>query len=96
MFSQTKQVQSAKSPNNFTTQGAGTQSKAELTKFWNHVLFSKHSDITLKVSGKDISFHFFQIILKNILNPYNVLMVNLHDHTLGIASLFATDWFVDA
>ena len=38
------QVQSAISPNTFIAQDTGIYSQKELKHFWNHVLFTKHSD----------------------------------------------------
>ena len=51
-----EQVQSATSPNAFTAQGAGIISNAEVTNFWNNVLFTKHSETTVKLLEKAVSY----------------------------------------
>ena len=53
-----KQIQIAISPNTFTAQDAGIYSNAKLNNFWNRVLFTKHSDTTLKLLRKAISYDF--------------------------------------
>ena len=53
-----KQLQSAISSITFTAPEAGSYSNAEITNFWNSVLFTKHSDITLKLLGKAFSIDF--------------------------------------
>ena len=45
-------------PNTFTAQDAGLYSNAELDQFWNRNLFSKHSDSTLQLLGKALSYSF--------------------------------------
>ena len=44
------------SPYTFTAQDAGIYSQKELKHFWNRVLFTKHSDNTLQLLGKAISY----------------------------------------
>ena len=58
MLFETKQIQPAISPNIFTVQEAGNYSNGELTKFWNRASLTKHSDTTLKLLGKAISYNF--------------------------------------
>ena len=102
-----EQVQSAISPNLFTAQEPGISSNAEITNFWNRVSFLKHSDATLMILGTAISYDILatsehhppelhSIHKGNWFNPYNVLRVNLHDHLINIAPLFAPDRCVDA
>ena len=44
-------------PNTFTAQDAGIYSNAEFDQFWrNRILFSKHSDSTLQLLGKALSY----------------------------------------
>ena len=99
------QIQTAISPNTFTAQDAGIYSNAELTNFWNRVLFTKHSDTTLKLLGKAISYDFLASSAMHPENyrssrkgdnPYGVLRIGLHDQILNLAPLFAPDWFADA
>ena len=102
-----EQVQSAVSPNTFTAQEARDFSNAELTLFWNPVLFTEQTDTTLKpfgnasfcdflvTSGKD-SIAFYSTPIRYRFNLYNVFRIDLHDHFLNIAPLFAPDWFADA
>ena len=102
-----KQFKSAICTKTFTAQETGVYSNAELTNFWNRVSFTKHTDNKLKLWGKSISLDsfntsekyptdFFEPLVRNRFNPYNVLRVDLHDHSLKIASLFAPDWFADS
>ena len=105
--SETKQIQSAVSPNTFTAQEAGIYSNGQITTFWNQVKFPKHTDAALKLLGKTILYDFlatseqhpndfYSAPTRNRPNPYNVLRVGLHDHFLNIAPLFAREWFADA
>ena len=52
MLFEAKQVHSAKRPFPFTAHEVGIYSNAQLANFWNRVLFTKHSDTTLKLLGK--------------------------------------------
>ena len=81
-------------------------SNAALPNFWNRVLFTKHSDGTLKLFGKShlVFFSssseqhpidFYSRSKRSRFNPFNVLWVALHDHLLNIARLFAPDWSAD-
>ena len=45
-------------PNTFTAQEPGIYSDAELDQFWNRVFFSNHSDSTLQLLGKALSYSF--------------------------------------
>ena len=58
-FFGSKQFQSAISPNNFSAQEAGIFSIAELNFFWNCLLMTNHSDTSLVLLQKTISFEFF-------------------------------------
>ena len=60
MFTPT-QIKTTIPPNTFTAQDAGIYSNAELDQFWNRNLFSKHSDSTLQLSGKPLSYSLFLI-----------------------------------
>ena len=57
MFKPT-QIKTTISPNTFTAQDAGIYSNADLNQFWNRVLFAKHSDTTLQLLGRAITFDF--------------------------------------
>ena len=102
MMFQPKQVQSAINPITFTAQEAEIYSKAEITNFWNLVFFTKHSDTTLKLMGKAVSYDFsatseqhqsdfYSISNRILLNPQNILRFRLHDHLLNTAPLSAPD-----
>ena len=57
MFKPT-QIRTTITPNTFTAQDAGIYSNAELDQFWNRVFFAKHSDTTLQLLGKSLSYDF--------------------------------------
>ena len=71
------QIQTAISPNTFTAQDAGIYSQKELKHFWNRVLFTKHSDNTLQLLGKAISYEFMnqQSDTSFPNNPYRSLRI---------------------
>ena len=50
------QIETTIRPNTFTAQDAGKYSNAELDQFWNRILFLKHSDTTLQLLGKTLSY----------------------------------------
>ena len=52
------QIKTTIRPNTFTAQDAGIYSNAELDQFWKRILFSKHSDSTLQLLGKALSYSF--------------------------------------
>ena len=52
------QFKTTKRPNTFTAQDACIYSNSELDQIWNRILFSKHSDTTLQLLGKALSFSF--------------------------------------
>ena len=52
------QIKTTIRPNTFTAQDAGIHSNAELNHFWNRILFSEHSDTTLQLLGKALSYSF--------------------------------------
>ena len=58
------QIKTTIRPNTFTAQDAGIYSNAELDQFWNRILFSKHSDSTLQLLGKALSYSFIHLILQ--------------------------------
>ena len=99
MFKPT-QIKTTRTPNTFTAQDAGVYSNAELDLFWNRVLFAKHSDTTLQLLGKSLSYDF--ITKRNEQrshtgsNPYNYLRDGLHDHLLIVIPLFNPNWFSQA
>ena len=92
------QIQTAISPNTFTAQDAGIYSQKELKHFWNRVLFTKHSDNTLQLLGKAISYEFMNQQSDNSFpsNPYRSLRIGLHDYMLNLTPFFSPDWFTDA
>ena len=98
------QIETTIRPNTFTAQDAGIHSNAELDQFWNRILFSKHSDSTLQLLGKALSYSF---ISSNTPNydadspqdsgiPYNTLRIGLHNKLLNLTPLFTPTWFSDA
>ena len=80
--------------NTFTAQDAGIYSNAELTQFWNRILFSKHSDTTLQLLGKALSYSFISSNTPDYDavsphgNPYNTLRIGLHDRLINLTPLF--------
>ena len=91
-------------PNTFAAQDAGIYSNAELDQFWNRILFSKHSDSTLQLLGKALSYSFISSNTpnydadshRNSGNPYNTLRIELYDKLLNSTPLFTPTWFSDA
>ena len=98
------QIKTTIRPNTFTAQDAGIYSNAELDQFWNRILFSKHSDSTLQLLGKALSYSFISSNTPNYdadspqdsRNPYNTLRIGLHDKLLNLTPLFTPTWFSDA
>ena len=90
--------------NTFTAQDVGIYSNAELDQFWNRILFSKHSDSTLQLPGRALSYSFISSNTPNYDanspqdsgNPYNTLRIGLHDKLLNSTHLFTPTWFSDA
>ena len=90
--------------NTFTAQDAGIYSNAELDQFWNRMIFSKHSDSTLQLLGKALSYSFISSNTPDYDansphdsgNPYNTLRIGLHDKLLNLTPLFTPTWFSDA
>ena len=86
-------------PNTFTTQDAGIYSNAELDQFWNTILFSKHSDSTLQLLGKALSYSFISSNTPDYDanssqdNPYNTLRIGPHNKLLNLTPLFTPTWF---
>ena len=68
------------------------------------VFFSKHSDSTLQLLGKALSYYFISSNTPNYDadspqssgNPYNTLRIGLHDKLLNLTPLFTPTWFSDA
>ena len=52
------QMKTTITPITFTAQDAGIYLIAELDQFWNTVLLAKHSDTTLQLLGKSLSYDF--------------------------------------
>ena len=96
------QIKTTIRPNTFTAQDAGIYSNAELDQFWNRILFSKHSDSTLQLLGKELSYSFISSNTPDYDadspqgNPYNTLRNGLHDKLLNLIPLFTPTWFSDA
>ena len=99
MFKPT-QIKTTITPNTFTAQDAGIYSNAELDQFWNRVIFAKHSDTTLQLLGKSLSYDFITMHNEHHphtgSNPYNHLRIGLHDHLLNLLPLFNPNWFSQA
>ena len=92
------QIQTAISPNTFNAQDAGIYSQKELKHFWNRVLFTKHSDNTLQLLGKAISYEFMNQQSASSFpdNPHRSLRIGLHDYMFNLTPFFSADWFTDA
>ena len=89
-------------PITFTAQDAGIFSNAVLDQFWNRILFSKHSDETLQLLGKTLSYSFISSNTSDYsdthisqTNPYNTPRIGLHDKLLNLTPLFTQSWFAD-
>ena len=99
MFKPT-QIKITITPNTFTAQDAGIHSNAELDQFWNRVLFAKHSDTTLQLLRKSLSYDFITVHNEQHShtepNPYNHLRIGLNDHLLNLLPLFNPNWFSQA
>ena len=78
--------QTTNSHNTFTAQDAGFSSQKELKHIWNRVLFTKHSDNTLKLLGKAIRYEFMSKQSSEFLpnNPYKSLRIVRHDNMLKL------------
>ena len=93
------QIKSTIRPNTFTAQDAGIYCNAELDQFWNRILFSKHSDSTLQLLGKALSYSFISSKTPEhdanspLDNPYNTLSIGLHDKLINLTPLFTPTWF---
>ena len=96
------QIKTTIRPNTFTAQAAGIYSNAELNQFWNRILFSKHSDTTLQLLVKALSFSFISCNTPDYDansphgNPYNTLRIGLHNRFINLTPLFTPTWFSDA
>ena len=96
------QIKATILPNTFTAKDAGIYSNAELDQFWNRILFSKHSDFTLQLLGKALSYSFISSNTPDYdknsphENPYNTLRIGLHDKFLNLTHIFTPTWFSDA
>ena len=96
------QIKTTIRPNTFTTQDGGIYSNAEVDQFWNRFLFSKHSDSTLQLLSKALSYSFFSSNSPDYDtksphdNPYNILRIGLHDKLINLTPLFTPTWFSDA
>ena len=70
-------------------------SNAELGRFWNRVLLTKHSDTTLQLFGTSLSYDFITVDNEKHSNlgsnPYNPLRNGLHDHLSNLLPLFKPD-----
>ena len=96
------QIKTTIRPNPFTAQDAGIYSNAELNHFWNRILLSKHSDTTLQLLGKALSYSFISFNTPDYDansphgNPYNALRIGLLDRSINLTPLFTPTWFSDA
>ena len=77
-------------PNTFTAQDAGIYFNAELDQFWSIILFSKHSDSTLQLSVKSLSYSSISPSTPDYdgnsphENPYNTLRICLRDKLITL------------
>ena len=96
------QIKNTIRPNTFTAQDDGIYSNAELDQFWNRILFSKHSDNTLQLPDKALSYSFISSDTPDYEansphdNPCNTLHIGLHDELICLTPLFTPTWFSDA
>ena len=99
MFKPT-QIKTTITPNTFTAQDARIYSNADLDQLWNKVLFAKHSDTTLQLLGKSLSYDFITMHNEQHShtgsNPYIHLRIGLHDHLLNLLPFFNSNWFSQA
>ena len=93
------QIKSTIRPNTFTAQDAGIYSNAELDHIWNRILFSKHSDSTLQLLGKALSYSFISSNTPDYDansphdNPYKTFCIGLNDKLINLTPLFTPTWF---
>ena len=84
------QIKTTIRPNTFIAQDAGIYSNGELDQFWKRILFSKHSDSTLQLLGKALSYSFIPSntpeydASSHHDNPYNTLRFGLHDKLINL------------
>ena len=96
------QIKITMRPNTFTAEDAGIYSNAELDQFWNRILFSKHSDSTLQLLGKALSYSFISSNTPDYDansphdNPCNTSRIGLHDKLLNLTHFVTPTWFSDA
>ena len=76
------QIKTTMQPNTLSVQDSGIYSNARRGQFWNRMLFSKHSDITLQLLGKAHGYSFVSASTPDYsdsyiyhTNPYNTLRV---------------------
>ena len=88
------QIKTTIRPNTFTAQDACIYPNAELDKFWNRILFSKHSDYTLQNLGKTLRYYYISSNTPDYDansphdNPYITLRIGLHDKLTNLTHLF--------
>ena len=84
------QIKTTIRPDTLTVQDAGIYSNAKLNQFWNRILFSKHSDTTLQLSGKALCYSFISSNTPDYDtdsphgNPYKTFRIGLHDRLFTI------------
>ena len=92
------QIKTTIRPNTFTAQDAGIYSNAELDQLLNRILFSKHSDTTLQLLRKALSYSFISSNTPDYdansphETPYNKLRIGLHDKRINRSPLFTPTW----
>ena len=86
-----------------TAQDACIYSEEELDQFWNRILSSKHSDTTLQLLERALSYSFIFTNSPNYsdshisqTNPYSTLRNGLHDKLLNLTPRFTPTCFFDA
>ena len=88
------QIKTTIRPNTFTAQDAGIYSNAEIDHFWNRILFSNHSDSTLQLLGKALSYSFISSNTPDYDansphdNPYNTPRIGLHYKLLNLTPFY--------
>ena len=86
-----------------TAQDAGIYSNAELDQISKRIRFAKHSDTTLQILGKTLSYSLISANTPDYseshispIIPYNTLRIGLNDKLLNLTPLFTPTWFFDA
>ena len=83
-----KQNQPGISTNRFTGRQVGSYYYVEVGTFWNHALFTKHSDTTTKFLGKAIPFDSLVFSEKQPTDFFEILTEIELIHTMFLGSVY--------